>query len=57
MKIGDKIIKKSGKPFKCGFKVVTVLNFVTNPHTNKDAVLIKEDNTIVDLYQVEEYKK
>lgn len=57
MKIGDKIIKKSGKPFKCGFKIATILNFVINPHTNKDAVLIKEDNTIVDLYQVEEYKK
>lgn len=57
MKIGDKIIKKSGKPFKCGFKVATILNFVTNPHTNKEGVLIKEDNTIVDLYQVEEYKK
>lgn len=57
MKIGDKIIKKSEKPFKCGFKVVTVLNFVTNPHTSKEGVLIKEDNTIVDLYQVEEYKK
>lgn len=50
MKIGDKIIKKSRKPFKCGFKVATVLDFVKNPHTNK------EDNTIVDLYQVEEYK-
>lgn len=57
MKIGDKIIKKSGKPFKCGFKVATILNFVINPHTNKEGVLIKEDNTIVDLYQVEEYKK
>ena len=57
MKIGDKIIKRSGKPIKGGFKVVTVLDFVMNPHTNKDAVLIKEDNTIVDLYQVEEYKK
>lgn len=57
MKIGDKIIKKSGKPFKCGFKVVTILDFVINPHSNKEGVIIKEDNSIVDLYQVEEYKK
>lgn len=56
MEVGDKVVKTSGKPFKCGFKVGTILEFCTNPHSGKPAVRIKEDNSIVDLFILRRYK-
>lgn len=50
MDIGDKVIKRSNKPFKCGLKIATICEFCINPYTNKQAVKIKEDNSIVDIY-------
>lgn len=46
-KAGDKVKKKSGKPFKCGFKTATVESLTTNPYSGHDAVVIAEDGTIV----------
>lgn len=54
--IGDKVSKKSGKPFKCGLKVGTVLEFCTNPYSRKPAVRIKEDNSVVDFYILCKYE-
>ena len=56
MKIKDKVVKKSGKPFKSGSKVGTILEFCINPYSNKPAVRIKEDNSIVDLYMLQELR-
>lgn len=55
--IGDRVVKKSGKPFKWGLKVGTVLEFCTNPYTGKSAVKIKEDNSIVDFYILCKYER
>lgn len=43
-------VKKSGKPFKSGLKIGTVLEIVPNPYTGKPGIRIKEDNSIVDLH-------
>lgn len=48
-KKGDKIKKKSNKPFKCGNKIATIKDFIINLYSNKEAVIIEEDNTIVDI--------
>lgn len=53
--IGDKVSKKSGKPFKSGLKIGTVLSIETNPYTGKIGVKLQEDNSIVDsdkIYKV-----
>lgn len=50
--IGDKVFKKSGKPFKCGSKIATVLSIETNPYTRKIGVKLQEDNSIVDLDKI-----
>lgn len=46
--IGDKVIKKSGKPFQSTFKVNTVNGFVLNPWTNKPSLVFLEDNSVVE---------
>lgn len=51
-RVGDKVCKKSGKPFKCGYKNCTIKAITINPYTNKKAVQILEDNSIVDMYQL-----
>jgi hypothetical protein len=48
--IGKDIEKHSGKPFKCGLKVVKVVSLTTNSNTNKPAFLVS-DGSIVDCYQ------
>jgi len=48
---GDKVIKRSRKPFKSGRKVGTVKSITVNPNTNKIAFSFIEDNSIVDCFQ------
>lgn len=50
LKPGDKVCKYSGKPFRCGFKTVTVKDLAINPYTEKQAVVISEDDSVIDLY-------
>ena len=50
LKPGDKVRKYSGKPFKCGFKTATVKDLAVNPYTKKQAVVISEDDSVVDLH-------
>lgn len=50
LKPGDKVRKYSGKPFKYGFKTVTVKDLAVNPYTKKQAVVISEDDSAVDLH-------
>lgn len=54
MNVGDKVVKKSGKPFKSTFKVGTIGSFVSNPNDPKGrpAVTIVEDGTVVSVYQL-----
>lgn len=52
LKPGDKVRKYSGKPFKCGFKTATVKGLTLNPYSNKQAVIISEDDSVVDLYTI-----
>jgi len=51
IRVGDKVIKKSRKPFKSGDKVGTVKNITVNPYTNRTAFSFIEDNSIVDAHQ------
>lgn len=53
--IGDRVVKKSGKPFKSGLKIGTVLEIIPNPYTGKPGVRIKEDNSIVEIIKIEKY--
>lgn len=50
---GDKVFKISGKPFKSGLKVNTVMEFTINPHTTKPAFKFEEDKSVVDAHQCE----
>lgn len=50
LKPGDKVRKYSGKPFKCGFKAATVKGLTVNPYSNKQAVIILEDDSVIDLH-------
>lgn len=54
MNLGDRVVKKSGKPFKSTFKVGTIFSFVENPDDPKrrPAVTLKEDGTVVSLCQL-----
>ena len=49
--IGTKAVKYSGKPFKSGLKVGTILGLTENPHTGKVAYTFEEDGSVVDAYQ------
>jgi hypothetical protein len=48
--IGKPVSKKSGKPFKSGNKVNTVLGLTTNPATGKVAYTFLEDDSVVDAF-------
>lgn len=48
IKVGDRVIKKSGKPFKSGIKVNTVRERTVNPNTNLPAMAFHEDDSVVD---------
>lgn len=47
MNIGDRVRKKSGRPFKSRLKVNTVREVVVNVHTNKRAFAFVEDDSAV----------
>lgn len=49
--VGDKVLKKSRKPFKSGEKVATVKIVTINPYTNRTAFAFIEDDSIVDAFQ------
>lgn len=48
-----KATKKSGKPFKSRLKENTVKDFCINPHTGEHAYSFIEDESIVDLKQLD----
>lgn len=61
MNIGDKVIKKSHKPFLSNNKINTIKSITTNPNTGNKAFTFKEDDSIVDavmctLYNNETFK-
>ncbi len=50
IEIGDKVRKKSNKPFKSGKKVNTISGFTTNPHIdNCKAYSFEEDDSVVNM--------
>jgi hypothetical protein len=51
IRVGDKVMKKSRKPFKSGEKFATVKGVTVNPHTNRTAFSFIEDNSVVDAHQ------
>jgi len=56
--IGDKVVKKSGKPFKSTNKVATIKGFLVNPQSPKGcmAASFLEDDSLVDLKQIKKYE-
>jgi hypothetical protein len=56
MKIGDKVTKISGKPFKSGNKVNTIKGFCVNTEDPKqrNAATFEEDNSVVNLDKLKE---
>lgn len=54
--VGKKVVKHSNKPFKSTFLIGTVVEFTTNPYSNKKAFKM-DDDSIVDCQQVKLYKK
>lgn len=51
--VGDKVIKKSGKPFKSKNKTNTIKSITINPYSNQHAFTFNEDSSIVDIIQLE----
>jgi hypothetical protein len=49
--IGDKVRKKSRKPFKSREKINTVKAITKNPYTDRLAFSFIEDSSVVDAYQ------
>jgi len=47
LKVGDKIAKRSGKPFKSGRKVNTIKEFVVHPQTGQPGITFEEDDSIM----------
>lgn len=56
-KVGDKAVKFSGKPFKSGAKIGTIKELTLNPNSNQPAAVMLEDNSVVDLYQMDIFKE
>lgn len=56
--IGTKVVKKSRKPFKSGEKIATIKGYCVNPQSpkNRPAYLFDEDDSCVEIQQVEQYK-
>lgn len=55
MEILDKVVKKSSKPFKYDGKIGTIKEFTINPNCNRPAVIIAEDNSIVNIEILEKW--
>ena len=51
LKVGDKVRKISGKPFKSGKWVGTIAGVTINPHTQLPAFTFAEDDSVVDMKQ------
>jgi hypothetical protein len=49
--IGKEVVKHSGKPFKSGEQIGSVVAFTTNPHSGKPAFEMN-DGSVVDCFQV-----
>lgn len=52
--IGKKVVKRSGRPFKSGKKVATVIAVTVNPFTDRDGFCFEEDDSIVECRMVRE---
>ncbi len=50
-KIGDKVYKPTGKPFKSTLKTNTVKGFMLNPHTKKLSLTFEEDESNVEAFR------
>ena len=48
--VGKQVTKESGKPFRSGEKVGTVIEITTNPHTGLVAFRM-DDGSVVDVHQ------
>lgn len=51
-KVGDKVQKPSGKPFKSQQKINTIKGFTTNTHTSKPSATFMEDDSDVELFRL-----
>ena len=49
--LGKEIIKYSGNPFKSGKKIGIPVDIEINPHSQKLAFRMQEDNTLVDCFR------
>lgn len=47
--IGQRVEKRSGKPFKSGLRVATVTGQAINLHTGKPGFTFAEDDSVVDI--------
>jgi hypothetical protein len=50
-KPGAKVRKVSGKPFKSGKRMGTIKELTVNPDSGKPAIVLREDDSIVDIYR------
>lgn len=48
---GDKVKKRSNKPFKSGNKINTIESITINPKTDKIAYTFEEDDSVVDCWK------
>lgn len=53
--IGNKVYKSSGKPFKSGNKVNTVIGVVDHAFTNHWAYIFAEDVSAVECFRVKKF--
>lgn len=51
LKIGDKVTKKSRKPFKSSLKVNTIKGYQMHPTTNKICYTFDEDDSYVEAFR------
>lgn len=50
--VGKVVTKRSNRPFKSGEKEATVTGITINPYSGKQACTFKEDDSVVDCYQL-----
>lgn len=48
--LGQRVLKRSGKPFKSTLKINTAAATTSNPHTGRLAFLFEEDESVVDAH-------
>lgn len=54
--VGMQVAKLSGKPFKSGNTIGTIKEIVVHPITKKDAVVLVEDSTVVEMLRLYSWK-